>query len=268
VQSPWSRRKVLITVRTYPVPAWTGTEISCTAGITEDRQWVRLFPVPYRFLEVDQRFRKYQWVDLLVKRAPRDPRPESHNPDLTSIKVSSSVPADEGWRTRRALLSPLISESLCELRRLRDKQKYPTLGLFKPREIKRLRIEQEEYSTWTDAEMARLRQEPMWGKLPANELVKIPLKFIYDFTCDDPNCHGHSLSCTDWEMGALYLNCVRKHRQNWEGVFRDTYERKVINEWDTHFYVGTVSDHPNNWIIVGIFRPPRQAGVQTSLDLD
>jgi hypothetical protein len=30
----------------------------------------------------------------------------------------------------------------------------------------------------------------------------------------------------------------------------------MINKYDTHFFVGTVHNHPKNWIIVGLFYPP------------
>jgi hypothetical protein len=31
----------------------------------------------------------------------------------------------------------------------------------------------------------------------------------------------------------------------------------MINKNDTHFYVGTVHQHPDAWIIIGLFYPPR-----------
>ena len=39
--------------------------------------------------------------------------------------------------------------------------------------------------------------------------------------------------------------------------FRQTYETEMIHKNDTHFYVGTVASHPNRWIIIGLFYPPR-----------
>jgi hypothetical protein len=57
-------KKALIVVRTYPTPARTGVEVSCTAAITDKGEWLRLFPVPWRLLGTDQRFRKYYWVEL------------------------------------------------------------------------------------------------------------------------------------------------------------------------------------------------------------
>jgi hypothetical protein len=41
----WIKKRVLITVRTYPVPSAKSIEASCTGGITGDGQWMRLFPV-------------------------------------------------------------------------------------------------------------------------------------------------------------------------------------------------------------------------------
>ena len=74
----WSNKRVLITVRTYPVPALKNIEVSCTAGVTAEGEWIRLFPVPYRWMDDDKRFVKYQWIDVSVTKATGDPRPESH----------------------------------------------------------------------------------------------------------------------------------------------------------------------------------------------
>jgi hypothetical protein len=83
----WNTKRILITVRTYPVPATKGIEVSCTAAISDDRKWVRLFPVPYRLLSEDSRFRKYQWIEVALNRAPKDPRPESHHLNIQTIPL-------------------------------------------------------------------------------------------------------------------------------------------------------------------------------------
>jgi len=50
----WAKKRVLITVRTYPTPASRGVEVSCTAGITDTGNWIRLYPIPYdRFLATE-----------------------------------------------------------------------------------------------------------------------------------------------------------------------------------------------------------------------
>ncbi|MDP9315135.1 MAG: hypothetical protein M3R24_30445 [Chloroflexota bacterium] len=252
----WTPIKVLVTARTYPAPARKGIEVSCTGGITEAGQWIRLFPVPYRFLDEDKRFRKYQWIELSAAKAS-DARPESYQPDLDSIRiVSAPLPTAANWKARRDVISRLQAPSLCWLQRERDKHKVPTLGFFKPREIVRLVIEPDS-RTWTPEELARLRQYPLFGSAPAQELEKIPFKFKYQFFCDDVDCHGHELSCLDWEMGQSYRSWARKYT-DWQAMFRLRYEKEMIENFDTHFFVGTVHMHPGAWIIVGLFYPPAQ----------
>ena len=84
----WERRKALIVVKTYPTPAKKGVEVSCTAAITEDNKWIRLFPIPFRFLGDSKKFRKYQWVEVDVQRSD-DPRPESYKVNMDSFEVVS-----------------------------------------------------------------------------------------------------------------------------------------------------------------------------------
>ena len=43
--------KVLITVTTYPLPSRSYDELVCTAGITEEGNWIRIYPVPLQFLK-------------------------------------------------------------------------------------------------------------------------------------------------------------------------------------------------------------------------
>ncbi len=43
--------KVLITVMTYPHPSRGYQELVCTAGVTESGEWIRLYPVDYRYRE-------------------------------------------------------------------------------------------------------------------------------------------------------------------------------------------------------------------------
>jgi hypothetical protein len=57
--SGWSTKRLLIVVKTYPVPAHKGVEVSCTAGVTREGDWIRLYPVPFRFLQQDQQFSRY-----------------------------------------------------------------------------------------------------------------------------------------------------------------------------------------------------------------
>jgi hypothetical protein len=103
-------KRALIVVRTYPTPAKTGVEISCTAAVTDDGQWLRLYPVPYRFLPSDQRFRKYQWVEVTTTKASKDSRPESHKIKTDSIKIiSEPLSSKNEWAARKDVLEKTLS---------------------------------------------------------------------------------------------------------------------------------------------------------------
>jgi hypothetical protein len=251
----WETKRVLIIIRTYPTPSQKSVETSCTGAIC-DSKWIRLFPMPYRLLKPHQKFHKYQWVEIRVHKARSDPRIESYNPDRDSIKpVSDVLPSDNEWEARKALIFPLKSLSLCELRRLRDQNGQPTLGLFKPAKIRRLIIEPDD-PDWTEQQRQALQQLDLFNAEPPEELEKIPFKFSYEFDCADRECNGHKMICTDWEMAELYRKVKQRHGEGWEAPFRQRYEREMSEKNDTHFYVGTLHQHPANWIIVGVFYPP------------
>jgi hypothetical protein len=247
-------KKALIVVRTYPTPAKKGVEVSCTAAITDKGEWLRLFPVPWRFLDTDQRFRKYQWVELTVTKS-KDHRPESFKLKPDGIKILSSVTPGNEWQERKDVILPLRSHCLCCLIRQRDTNGHPTLGVFKPKKIEKLVISEAE-PEWTPAQLSILRQGHLFVKNPKAELEKIPFKFQYKFLCADDSCTGHTIICTDWEMGESWRRWKREYGNKWEEKFRERYEKDMIEKYDTHLYVGTMNGHPHVWIIVGLFYPP------------
>lgn len=252
----FTKTKVLITVKTYPTPAKKGVEVSCTAGITEDGHWIRLYPIPFRFLGGDKQFHKYQWVELDVIKS-QDFRPESYHPNLDSIQiVSKPIPTANGWSLRREIIEPMLSPSICHLYEKRE-QTGVTLGVFKPKTISGLIIEREESAQWTEEEQEKLSQASFFETQPYKRLEKIPYRFIYSFKCNNPGCTGHKLSIVDWEVGALYRRCRDTYNRNWESYFRDRMETDMILRFDTSFYVGTTAAHPHIWIIIGLFYPPK-----------
>jgi hypothetical protein len=79
------RKKILLSVTTYPLPSRNYDELVCTAGFLEDGSWIRLYPVPLSFLSGLKRSgvvqqTKYTWIELDVEKRTDDFRPESHSP--------------------------------------------------------------------------------------------------------------------------------------------------------------------------------------------
>lgn len=252
--SGYQQKRVLITVKTYPTPASKGAEVSCTAGITDDRKWIRLFPIPFRFMGGDKQFKKYQWIEISAKKSS-DPRKESFEVDIDTLKIiGDPLPSNDNWKARKEIVLPLQAPSLCHLQRT-WKQTRDTLGVFKPKSIHKFIIEPDD-PDWTPEEREKLLQYSMYDRYPFRPIEKIPYKFSYRFTCADPSCRGHKLMCVDWELGQSYRAWKRKYKDKWEQAVMSRYETDMILGCDTYFFVGTVHGHPKAWIIVGLFYPP------------
>ncbi|HZZ71575.1 MAG TPA: hypothetical protein VFE24_04935, partial [Pirellulales bacterium] len=126
--------KLLITVMTYPHPSRGYNELVCTAGITESGEWVRLYPVDYRYRERHQQFRKYQWIEVGLgpTGAGNDNRRESRRPDLDSIELlGEPLSTKNKWQERRAIIDTLPHHTRNELVDLHAKDK-TSLGIVRP----------------------------------------------------------------------------------------------------------------------------------------
>ena len=101
-------KRALIVARTYPIPVPQGIESSCTAAITDKGEWLRLFPVPWRLLPSDQRFRRYQWIEARVTKAPEDARHESFKLTAEGISVvSGPLSSKDYWAAKKEIVFPL-----------------------------------------------------------------------------------------------------------------------------------------------------------------
>jgi len=254
--SGYQQKRVLVTVKTYPTPASKGAEVSCTAGITDDGKWIRLFPIPFRFMGGDRQFDKYQWIEVAAKKSS-DPRKESFEVDIDTLKIlGEPLPRKDAWKARKEIILTLQAQSLCYLQKTR-KQTGDTLGIFKPKTIHKFIIEPDT-PDWTPEERAKLTQYSLYDKRPLKPLEKIPYIFSYRFTCNDSLCKGHKLICIDWELGQSYRAWKRKYKDRWEWAIVNRYETDMVLNYDTHFFVGTMHGHPGSWIIIGLFYPPQE----------
>lgn len=79
------KKRIYIVAKTYPAISKQYVELVCTAGIQEDGSWIRLYPVPFRKLDIEQKYPKYTWIELEAERNTDDVRPESYRPNLKTI---------------------------------------------------------------------------------------------------------------------------------------------------------------------------------------
>jgi hypothetical protein len=202
VRSSFALEDILIVVKAYPNPSAKYIESSCTAGITRDHKWLRIHPLPFRMLEDDRQFAKYQWIRASIAKSD-DARPESYKIDFDSIQVlNESLSTKGNWAQRRSFLEPLRRRSMEEIWEEQEAD-HISLSFFKPKWIEKLIIEPSD-SQWTLQQTACLRRQDFFMRSIPDQLEKVPFDFKYQFWCDDPNCRGHTQKIVDWEIYQSY----------------------------------------------------------------
>jgi hypothetical protein len=274
-----SIHKILIIAKTYPAPSATYDETVCTAGIRKDGSWIRLYPIPFRKLDFDKQYKKFQWIEADIERNLKDPRPESYKlRTANTIKILEEIPtdADGTWRQRRRLLLNNIFTSRAKLVEEAYTENIQTsLAIFKPSKFVKFVIEPEEEREWKkttlDAIKARALQVDLFmgAQNPFEVVSKIPYKFSYKF--QDNQGSDSTLRIIDWEIGVLYRNCLRDN----SGDEKIACQKVQLKYWDDfakkkdlYLVLGTTLEFhlkkaPNPFVIISVFPPKHE--LQTRL---
>jgi hypothetical protein len=265
VNTSFTKTKVLITAMTYPHPSESHQELVCTAGITDGGEWVRLYPIDYRYRPHNQQFRKYQWIEigLADQGAKNDNRRESRKPDLESIRLlGDPLPTKNNWHARRDIIDRMPHRTRIELEGLYESDKV-SLGIVRPTEILDLKVEAVGRE-WKPQWQATLSQFRLFGG-PPKHLEKLPYKFSYVFRCADSVEKIHTAMIEDWELGVLYRKEVERlgdEQAAAANVRKKFFDQICDPSRDTRFFMGTVFPY-NTWVVIGVFWPPKE--LQASL---
>ena len=257
------KEKILITVKTYPTHSKSYEELVCTAGFKEDGSFIRIYPIPYRKLEYDNRYKKYEWIELDLVRSDSDFRPESYRPvNIDKITTLNFVDSDKGtWERRKELcLSKVYDDMSLLIGEAKDKNICTSLAVFKPAKILDFVIEETERK-WKKEEEIQISREQLelFSDSSKFEIAKkLPYNFFYKFC--DINGKESRMMISDWEIGQLFWNCLEKHNDEEQACIdvRKKYHEKFQKK-DLYFFLGTTKAHHylsrNPFIIIGVFYP-------------
>jgi len=262
------KAKVLITVKTYPLPSRSYTELVCTAGLLNGKQWIRVYPVSFRFLQDSEKYPKYSWVELDLVRNTKDFRPESYRPKLgvdERVIVLDKVGTANDWAGRRSYILNEVFSSMRELIQLAKGPQQKSLATLKPVRIVDFVWEDDERE-WKQEWQDQLKQLNMF-EMPRiggqrKIIKKLPYKFSYRFFSDGDK-EPRTMMIEDWEIGALFWNCLYKANGDEQKALR-MVKQKYFDEFkekDLYLFVGTTHKYhnvsPNPFVIIGIFYPPK-----------
>ena len=264
------KERILILAKTYPSPSAQYVETSCVAGISQDGAMRRLFPVPFRMIEDGQQFRKWQWIDVRVEKAPKDHRPESHKIYVDTINCGDVIDTKQAWSGRWEWLEKIPafdSYDAIEATRLADGL---SLALLRPKRLIGLEISKARNPDWTDEEREKLLQEQMQGNLfdeveerrQVKQLRKVPFDFYYRYVYDTPDGEKERKhKIVDWEAGALFWKCRESHGTDWEKPFRAKLEED-LGAKDLMFLMGNQHRFQDQWLIISLVYPPKRKPVE------
>jgi len=251
-------RKILIATKTYPSISTKYQETVCTAGIllSEEEnplQWIRIYPIRYRYLDFDKRYPRWAIVSAKIKKNDQDYRPESFKIDDNSLAIIRKIDTTNNWQERKSLVLSLQFRSIADIQ-----AQGKSLGIIKPKSIERF-FSKKTSREWNQKQQTVLNQLDLFE--PNIDLEKIPYQFFYQFTDEDNVPHKYSIS--DWEIMELYRKC--RDRSQLSGLEAEQYalekvrqklEDDFLESKDLYFIVGNLKNHAKSFMIIGLFYPP------------
>jgi|SRR3989304_5623803 len=250
-------REALVIVKAYPNPSAKYSETVCVVAITREEGLIRLYPIGFRSLPEEKRFKKYQCIHFRMRKHDSDKRPESYRPDEHSFKLLEKIGTKDNWRERWRWIRPTIGPTMCELIRM-QKTHSRSLACIKPFDVDKLVVEDAE-TDWTGRKKGIVDQLTLFDPLET-KLEKIPYVFRYRYRCGEKDCNGHNQLIIDWEIMEFYRRIRNQGAEKTDivpEVQRRFYGKLCNKNKDTYFFVGNHSLWPSSFMVLGIFWPPK-----------
>ena len=258
------RMRVLVVVKAAPVLTRRLEETMCVAAVRLDDpvDWVRLHPVPFRDLDDESKFAKYQALSVDVIRPRSDRRPESWSPIHGSIAPTEAIDTAHGWAQRRQVIERLSQPTMCELIAANQSGSgpgVPSLGVVRPVDPPKLKItkrEDDQLREWTRRAQAAGSQMSLFDE-PGHhkpDFEVVPWRFQYEYRCAATGCAGHTQTIVDWEVLALWRRV--RGDSDWREQMRIKFEEKLWWGRDSLLFVGNQEQYPTSFLVLGVFWPP------------
>ena len=280
------KTELLILVQTEPNISEKYGETVCTAGITRDLNWIRLYPIQRRINTTIAKYRKYDWIECETRLNENntDTRKESRKVNAESIKKLESMSGD--WSVRRRFL---LQKGIQVFQKMDDilegaKTNSISLCLFKPKKVIRFYTKEtgDEFTKKEQNIIDNLKNQGYLFSLDEIgisdvQFKKVPYSFICQFTDIDGKCSN--LTILDWEITTNFRKGVKNNGKN--GAKELTLQRynKFIKDKDIYFILGTRNkmhnmkknstkdNNINPWSIISIIPFPKCDQMELDLGL-
>lgn len=239
-----------ILVKAQPHRSSNYFETVCCAGIGRDGKWRRQYPVPFRILQDDQKFKRWQWISYSYQESSDDKRLESQKVIPESIRIHGVVKEKE----RASFLNPLVRSSFSEA-----EEHDQSLVLLRPRSID-LSARRK-----SDSDISELRQKhaELANQFSFFDQATKPLEpcpVVFSLRWRDADNIAHKHECDDWETSAAYGRFSTEYgeKQAIDAIktkYEDQYfKRGIALAFSTHSRRNVTNGTSNQWLLVGIIR--------------
>jgi hypothetical protein len=237
----WNKESVIVLVKA--TPNWSTSEkryTICTAGINENGEWLRLYPMFWKTIK-DVDIKVWDRIEVETTQPEKDGRPESRK--IKNDTVKNLGCAIEERENRREFLSKLTAPSIPDA--AMEKR---TLALIKPI-LFGFEFEKKDEDS--------VSQATLYG-----EVFKLrpydDIGMYYVFKCGEVGCamcsgvkKFHKMECFDFGANHLYRR-YDDEKEAREKV-RDMCFVRMKTDFDAWFAMGTHSSYPFlRWMIVGL----------------
>ncbi len=265
----YEKKRILIWGKTYPELSSKYTETVCTGGVLEDGRPIRLYPIPFRYLEGDQKFSIYQWITADVVKDKRDPRPESYRVEAGSIVCEDVVPtSSDEWGKRAEYIMKHSGWLFNSVEDLKEKERVDgtSLGVVEPRQILSVSVKRrtedertafdgklEDLTVMNEAQRAQIQMFDDFTVPELKTLGWIESRFEIHWYCQGKECTGHHTQALDWGLIEL------QRRQGIEAAQKKLEEICDLDSYALKFFMGNIKSHPTAFTVVGLWYPKRSS---------
>lgn len=260
------QERICVLVKTLPMPCQEYGETIRCVGMTWHGGLKWLYPVRFRYLDKEVRFKRWDWIQFNYERSKGSSREEICFADEWSLKIDG--------RLLPRQRSPFLNRSISDLTL---NKKIPTsiyeaiksrrsLALIRP---KNSHFHYKKRTLDEIREERRLREKALTQNLISGRQL-IPFKPCpYEFYIQFEDTRGeHNLICRDWESHSRYMSTRRTKRS--EEAALDVISTKLNKGYPKQgmlLCVGNMDRHTQTWEVLGILKvaKPPHPDVQWSL---
>jgi hypothetical protein len=199
----WVEKKALIIGRAYPEPSKKHIETVCTGAITDEGELLRLYPIPLRYLEEDQKYKLWTYARFLVQKSPDDKRKESYRVKEGSIRVLSQIKSKTEQFS--ILKKAIVADK--EILDRKYREDWTSLGII---EIELIDLKARIPKKNWEKDKAYMKQPHMF--VDKKPLEQPPIDIGLKFSCkNNPHCRTHNSRLIAWEYFEAFRNFRSKY---------------------------------------------------------